>query len=314
MSVAANSSQGNVDRLAYERKVVEPFVGSFGWRTLFNVVWPVAGWAATLALYTNGAIPLIAAIALCAVFIQALYMPVHESVHRTISAGRSRCVWLDRAVGSFAAWVLCTSFVDHRHTHLLHHTHANDEEDPDILNAKGSPKVIAGRIVFGAISYPLLPLIAVIPGGQRVLPTQLKAKLAKAASFRSDEARQGARLVAFSHIALLAVAPFVGLAVEVWVLWYLAGWLGRFWLSIVFGWLPHHPHSEVGRYRDTRIFTFRFSTFLIRGHDYHLLHHLFPRVPHYKLRRLWKQIGSHLASQGARIEGKAARELGIVPQ
>jgi len=49
MVVTADSSQGNVDRFAYERKVVEPFVGSFGWRTLFNVVWPVAGWAATLA-------------------------------------------------------------------------------------------------------------------------------------------------------------------------------------------------------------------------------------------------------------------------
>ena len=245
MGVSADSAPRNVDRLAYERKVVEPFVGSFGWRTLLNALWPVAGWVMTLVLYTNDSIPLVAAVALCAVFIQALYMPVHESVHRTISAGRSRYMWLDRAVGSFAAWVLFTSFVEHRHIHLLHHTHANDEEDPDTLNAKGSPKVIAGRIVFGAIAYPLLPLIAVIPGGQRLLPTRLKAKLAKAASFRSEEARRGARLVAFSHIALLAVAPFVGLAIEVWALWYLAGWLGRFWLSIVFGWLPHHPNLHV---------------------------------------------------------------------
>ena len=90
MGVSANSAPKNVDRLAYERKVVESFVGGFGWRTLLNALWPVAGWAMTLALYTNDSIPLIAAIALCAVFIQALYMPVHESVHRTISAGRSR--------------------------------------------------------------------------------------------------------------------------------------------------------------------------------------------------------------------------------
>lgn len=114
MGVTADSSQANIDRLAYERKVVEPFVGSFGWRTLFNALWPAAGWVTTVVLYTNDTVPLIAAIVLCAIFIQALYMPVHESVHRTISAGRSRYVWLDRAVGSFAAWVLCTSFVEHR--------------------------------------------------------------------------------------------------------------------------------------------------------------------------------------------------------
>ena len=98
------------------------------------------------------------------------------------------------------------------------------------------------------------------------------------------------------------------------MLFYVPMWIGRFWLSLVFGWLPHHPHSEVGRYRDTRIFTFAASTFLIRGHDYHLLHHLFPRVPHYKLRSVWREMGPHLAVQGARIEGAAARELGIAPQ
>ena len=87
MAVSVHSSQGNVDRLAFERKLVEPFVGGFGWRTLFNAVWPVAGWAATLTLYTSGTLPMIAAFALSAVFIQALYMPVHESIHRTISAG-----------------------------------------------------------------------------------------------------------------------------------------------------------------------------------------------------------------------------------
>ena len=80
-------------------------------------------------------------------------------------------------------------------------------------------------------------------------------------------------------------------------------------LRSVFAWLPHHPHDETGRYRDTRIFTFPGSNLLIRGHDYHLLHHMFPRVPHYRLRKLWKEIGPHLAEQGARIEGSAAREL-----
>ena len=107
---------------------------------------------------------------------------------------------------------------------------------------------------------------------------------------------------------------YQGYAMEAWLLFYLPVWLGRFWLSVVFGWLPHHPHVEVGRYRDTRVFTFFASTFLIRGHDYHLLHHLFPRVPHYRLRSVWREIGPHLVAQGARIEGKAARELGIAPQ
>jgi fatty acid desaturase len=109
-----------------------------------------------------------------------------------------------------------------------------------------------------------------------------------------------------SHLAVLIVGSALGYAETVWLLWYLPAWIGRFWLSLVFGWLPHHPHSETGRYRDTRIFTFIGSTFLIRGHDHHLLHHLFPVVPHYRLRALWVDMRDHLAEQGARIEGRAA--------
>ena len=110
-------------------------------------------------------------------------------------------------------------------------------------------------------------------------------------------------------MTVLIAGTAAGFGTAVWLLWYIPAWIGRFWLSLVFGWLPHHPHQETGRYRDTRICTFIGSTFLIRGHDYHLLHHLFPRVPHYKLRLLWKSLGKHLDAQGARIEGRAAAQI-----
>ena len=80
-------------------------------------------------------------------------------------------------------------------------------------------------------------------------------------SFRSPEAQRGATLVAWSHIVLL-VAASCSAAGEAWLLFYLPVWLGRFWLSVVFGWLPHHPHVEVGRYRDLAI-PFFGSTFLV---------------------------------------------------
>ena len=303
-----------VQRLEYERSIVTPHATRFGWRSIFNALWPLAAWSTVVYLTSTGRLPLIAGVLLSALSLQALYMPVHEAVHRTISAGRPRLVWIDRLIGSVCAFMLSTSFVDHRHGHILHHTHANDDGDPDVLNSKGGPKVIAGRIVVGAILYPALPILRVVPGGLRLLPAGLRQRLAAMATFRSPEAQRGATLVAWSHIVLLVAASLLGYAVEAWLLFYVPVWLGRFWLSVVFGWLPHHPHVEVGRYRDTRVFTFFASTFLIRGHDYHLLHHLFPRVPHYRLRTVWREIGPHLAAQGARIEGKAARELGIAPQ
>ena len=303
-----------IDRLNFERTSVAPYLSVFGWRTLCNVVWPLAAWLIVVAAVRAERIPVVVGVILAAVALQAFYMPTHEAVHRTISAGRPAWTWLDRVVGSFSAFMIHTSFAEHRHVHLLHHTHTNDDGDPDVLNAKGTPRDIAVRVGLGALLFMILPVLAVVPGGKKLVPPALLERLSAAATFRSPEAKRGTALVTWTHIAVLITASFTGFAVEAWLLWYVAGWLGRFWLSLVFGWLPHHPHAEVGRYRDTRVFTFPGSTFLIRGHDYHLLHHLWPRVPHYKLRSLWNEIGPYLASQGARIEGRAARQLSIDPQ
>ncbi len=314
MTTIPDQPLAGIERLNYERSIVEHYTQAFGWRSVLNVLWPLAGWLTVLTLYRTDRLALWAAIPLAAVFLQAFYMPVHESVHRTISAGRSQWQWLDRVVGSFGAWMLHMSFVEHRHIHLLHHTHTNDEGDPDLLNAKGTPRDIATRVALGAVLFPILPILAVVPGGMKLVPAPLLQRLGAAAAFRPPEIRRATMIVTWSHLALLFVGTLAGFAVEVWLLFYLAQWLGRFFLSLVFGWLPHHPHGEIGRYRDTRVFTFPGSTFLIRGHDHHLLHHLWPTVPHYKLRALWNEIGPHLAAQGARIEGRAAKQLGIQPQ
>lgn len=300
-----------LDRLTYEKDAVAPFIGDIGWRSLFNAVWSVGGWIATVALYLNGSIPLWASMLLAGFFIQACYMPVHEAVHKTLSAGRPQLAWLDRAVGTVCGWLMLLSFEDHRITHLIHHTHANDEFDPDVLNSKGSPKDLVVRSLVGFIMYPLGPILAVVPALGRRVPVAIRSRLQKSAQLRGPEAVAAARRTATSHLAVLVIGTVLGYGVVVWLLWYVPIWVGRVWLSGVFAWLPHHPHSEVGRYRDTRIRTFPGSSFLIRGHDYHLLHHMFPRVPHYHLAELFAEMGEHLLDQGARIEGSAAKRLAV---
>jgi fatty acid desaturase len=50
---------------------------------------------------------------------------------------------------------------------------------------------------------------------------------------------------------------------------------------------------------------FRGSGLLIRGHDHHAIHHLYPRVPHYRLRKLWNELSADLVQRGVRAEGRA---------
>ncbi len=298
-----------IDRLNYEKETVSPYVGDIGWRSVFNAAWVLVGFSGTVGLYLAERLPLWAAALLSLLFLQAAYMPVHEAVHKTLSGGRPNLAWLDRVVGSVCGWLMLVSFRDHVITHLIHHTHANDERDPDVLNSKGSPRDIVIRSMIGMVVYPLGPIIALIPALGRLIPAAIRERLVLSAQLRGPDAVTHARRVAISHLAVLVMGTALGYGAVVWLLWYVPVWVGRIWLSGVFAWLPHHPHDELGRYRDTRVFTFPGSTFLIRGHDYHLLHHMFPRVPHYRLKPLWTAMGQHLVDQGARIEGRAAREF-----
>ena len=286
------------DRLLYERHVVAPYTGAFGWRSLFNIAWCVSGWVLIVCLELAGKLPLWLAMFLAAVFLQACYMPMHESVHKTLSGGRRSLAWVDRTVGALAGWLLCASFQAHRITPLKHHTHTNAATAPDFLTSTGSPSQILGRVVAGTVLYPLQPLLAVAPPLRRLIPNGLAARLGQMAELRGPEAVAAARPVVLSHFAVLLVGTILGYGELVWLLWYVPVWAARFWLSLVFGWLPHHPHAETGRYRDTRVFTFFGSPFLIRGHDSPLLHPLFPVLPHYPLPPLWRALGAHLPDPG----------------
>jgi fatty acid desaturase len=69
-------------------------------------------------------------------------------------------------------------------------------------------------------------------------------------------------------------------------------------------WLPHHPHNETDRYRNTRVNVFTLSTQTLLEQDHHLMHHLFPRVPWYRYRRLFTEMRPLLEKNNARIEGR----------
>ena len=105
---------------------------------------------------------------------------------------------------------------------------------------------------------------------------------------------------------MLIAAFVVGVGVEALVLWFIPTKLVVCWLGFIFAWYPHHPaEGKVGRYVDTRVAVFPGSRLIIRGHDYHALHHLFPRVVHYRLPKLWQEIGPQMTAKGVRTEGRA---------
>ena len=192
---------------------------------------------------------------------------------------------------------------------MRHHAFINDpDRDPDHYTA-GRLSSLPAKWLTVAVAFTLLPVLAFVPPARKLLPPSVQR------SFRADMDRKSGlaqmRFWLFMHLVLL-VAVLTGFGWPAFLLWYLPTRLQALWLLFIFAWYPHHPADQVGRYVDTRVAVFPGSRLLIRGHDHHAVHHLFPRVPHYRLPALWAEVADDLVAKGVRAQGGAVDSTGPI--
>ena len=114
--------------------------------------------------------------------------------------------------------------------------------------------------------------------------------------------RRAAVLPALLALAALAISlSAAGLGQAVVALWLVPGILATGLLAFLFDWLPHVPHRARGRYRDTRVILGWGLTGPMLWQNYHLIHHLYPRVPFYRYARLFDELRPELEEKGAPI-------------
>lgn len=263
-------------------------MGEIAWPTiaLAAVLFPAYG--GVIAVYAAGGLPIWAATAILAVILYATYTVVHEAVHASISGKSRRLKPLNDALGFIGGQLIGTPFTAHRKEHLAHHAHTNHEgRDPDLRLARGG-------------------LGGLLAGTLRALPHQvayyLKNNWAKASG------RDRTVLVAEIVVAIawrLALAYSLGLTAAVFLL-IVANLIGIFITLVLFAWIVHRPHTATERYRDTSSFVFPkpFDTAISSlwlFQNYHAIHHLFPRVPFYRYRQVFRQIEPVMVRQGSPI-------------
>jgi len=294
-----------------ERRLVSQYRGRFEIRIIATLVGQSVAWIVVLLGGINGSIPLWLGLVLNSVLASMFYMPLHEAVHGNVWGNQSRARWGEDLVGYWAAIPLGFSYKGHRISHMQHHAYTNDpNRDPDIYTA-GAMGSLPRKWYAVTLSQLLLPFLAFVPPTRRLLPRSLRAEFAKP---REENQREGLHSLLnwlFMHGVLVA-AFVLGYGWEALLLWYVPARIQLGWLMLVFAWFPHHPVTTTGRYVDTRVAVFRGSGLLIRGHDHHALHHLFPRVAHYNLPKLWQEIGPEMIGKGVRAEGRATGATGPV--
>lgn len=288
------------DQIANAR--ARQYIGPVAWPTVILGLAAGMSYIVTVSLTLSCNLSLWLAVPLVALFTYLNYTVFHESVHGSISGNHPSLRWINEALGYLSAWILMIPLTAHRHEHMAHHRHTNDEvNDPDFHVGQMRDSLPAAvravwRAFFNQFSYYYKKRWTQAPARQN-----LYFCLEMAAAL----------------IPRLAVL-LAGYWAEGLTLFVLAWLIGAIALLYLFACVVHQPHARMGRYLDTSTILLsgplnRLLTNLWMYQNYHSIHHLFPRVPFYKYAKLYNDIEAIMATKGAPVYRMTLRGLEPLP-
>lgn len=270
------------------QSVVIDHIGGFAWPTASLLGLCVGVYGACLwYLFTdpNFSWWIVAGTAFCA---YAVYTVLHEAVHGAVTGMNIHLRGVNEWAGYIAAHMLGISFIGHRRGHLKHHRATNHpEDDPDMA--------------FAAHTLP-----ALVAMWFRGIPKEWHF----AATFKHFTAAEK-RVLVFEYLAifttralLIAYCADLGVTLVTLILGHL---IGNAVLTTLFAWIVHHPHSEQERMKTTTVYQGRrgldtIMTLLWVSQNYHAIHHLYPKVPFFRYRKLYRKLESYLLAGGVPVK------------
>ncbi|WP_291205574.1 fatty acid desaturase [Hyphomonas sp.] len=286
MNALAGTSEAELIRL--EREIARQHIDKFPY---FAVAWAftnLAVWLSLWPLVFTGVLPLWAGFLIATFNVAACYLPSHEAQHDIIAKPGTNLRWLNQMVGHLSTIPLVLPYRVARLTHLEHHTHANDPAlDPDHSTQAGGP--------LHAIWKSIQNRQPGARGGNNSYVETLKR------IGRPDVLLDAAIYNLVFYGVLIALA-WSGYAIEAALLWWLPRHIGLTYIQYYLSWAPHHPATDKGRYRDTRSFRAILGNLGSMGMQYHIVHHLHPRIPLYRTPKAYWQMRDILEARGCRID------------
>ncbi|WP_437567078.1 fatty acid desaturase [Sorangium sp. So ce542] len=238
------------------------------WPTLALFAGSYALFAASVYAGVAGLVSTVPAVLGAAVAAYAVFTPMHEAAHRSLA----RSALLNGVVGRLSGLLLMAPFLAVRHFHLEHHKHTNDaDRDPDHWSGRGPWYLLPLRWATQDLHYYYLFLRSYH------------------AQKRSERIETIATLAAM--FAIVALAFGLGHGELALLYWIVPARLAIFFLAFAFDYLPHYPYETTAaqnRYRATRAIDSALFNVVLFGQTYHLIHHLYPAVPFFRYRTVWK--------------------------
>src|SRR3989442_10457424 len=222
----------------------------------------------------------------------ALFVIAHDAAHYLLYERR----WLNDAVGRACATVQGLSMCTYRVIHRLHHNNLYGELDPDTALHGGYPRgraYLVKKLLKDLSGLTAWKTYAYFLGGAPALNTATNVAmrpLDDTSTKLREEAKRDRNAVIFFHLTALLLFGLSGYLVQYLVLWILP------LVTVVQAILRLRAIAEHGATTDfsSPLTAARTNVapawleWLIFPHqvNYHIEHHLYASVPHYKLRSL----------------------------
>jgi len=256
--------------------------------TILLTVVAMVAYIVTIVTTIEGMLNTFWAIIINSLAAYVLFTSMHEASHLNISGKHHSLRWIDEVVGWLSGIPLFAPFYIFKVLHFRHHAHTNDpNKDPDHwLASKG----LVSLIFHSTTIFP----VYMIRGVQLLFH---KKKITR----KVKKELQIGFIGLFILIGLLIVAGSILGWNMVLKFWVIPAVIAQAFLALTFDWLPHHPHEEKSRYKNTRIHDIPGLSFLFLGQNYHLIHHLYPRIPFYNYKKTYSVIKDELKEQDVEI-------------
>ena len=223
-----------------------------------------------------------------------LFSPMHDAIHSSVGRSKKLNLWVGRI--TFLYFSSLVAFELMRFIHFRHHRNANGEGD------EADQIVQSGPAWLRPLKWPFIDLIY----GWKYL------------GYWKDRPKSETRSVIIMFLTTLVVWPWLiinGYLMELLMFWIIPQRISFFFISFIFVYLPHVPNEiseKEDAYRATSIregMEWLLSP-LMMYQNYHLVHHLYPNVPFYRLVKIWNsRLDEHLSHDPAVVS-----TLGLYPR
>tara|TARA_R110002111_G_scaffold115103_3_gene176045 strand:- start:792 stop:1676 length:885 start_codon:yes stop_codon:yes gene_type:complete len=272
-----------------ERKIAARYMKIF---PLGIIIWGFANtliWLSLWPLVFMDILSLWVAFPIAVLNVTLAYLPSHDAQHSIIARKGQKLRWLNELLGHVSLIPFVAPFRYLRYTHFEHHNHANDPVlDPDFdVHAKDRAEFFKQAIL----------------SRQPANGTKKDRYVEALERTGNSHVMLEAALIRVSYMLILYGLAWSGYAIEAALLWWLPLQLAQVYIPYYLSWKPHHPAEEMGRYRDTASFKSHLGNIGSSGMQYHVVHHLYPRIPLMHTPAAFRELRPILLARGCDLRG-----------